>query len=261
MRIEIVTTFPQIIEAVAAQSILGKARERGVIDIAAVDLRDYAGDRHRSTDDEPYGGGPGMVMKCEPVFRAVEALTSRSGPGKPRIILMTPQGERLDQKMADELAAESHLIIICGRYEGIDERIREHLVTDEISIGDYVLAGGELPALVLLETVARLVPGVLGDESSPEMESFSSGLLEYAQYTRPAGFRGYGVPEVLLSGNHAEIEKWRRANALERTLKRRPDLLDAAPLTEEDKALIAKARKGESRKHGTRGSAEVNSEQ
>ena len=174
---------------------------------------------------------------------------------------MTPQGERLDQKMADELAAESHLIIICGRYEGIDERIREHLVTDEISIGDYVLAGGELPALVLLETVARLVPGVLGDESSPEMESFSSGLLEYAQYTRPAGFRGYGVPEVLLSGNHAEIEKWRRANALERTLKRRPDLLDAAPLTEEDKALIAKARKGESRKHGTRGSAEVNSEQ
>jgi tRNA (guanine37-N1)-methyltransferase len=201
-----------------------------------------------------------MVMKCEPVFRAVEALTSRSGPGKPRIILMTPQGRRLDQKMAEELARQSHLIIICGRYEGVDERIREHLVTDEISIGDYVLAGGELPALVLLEAVARLVPGVLGDESSPESESFSSGLLEYAQYTRPADFRGYMAPEVLLSGNHAEIERWRRANALERTLNRRPDLLDAAPLTEEDKTLIAKARKGESRKHEIRERTKANLE-
>ena len=229
MRIDIITTFPRIVEAVAGESVLGKARERGVLTLTAVNLREYAEDKHRSTDDEPYGGGPGMVMKCEPVFRAVEALTSRGGPGKARVILMTPQGRRLDQRLAQELAAESHLVIICGRYEGVDERIREHLATDEISIGDYVLAGGELPALVLLEVVARLVPGVLGDESSPETESFSGGLLEYAQYTRPADYRGYTVPEVLLSGNHAEIEKWRRANALERTLKRRPDLLDGAP--------------------------------
>ena len=245
MRIDILTTFPQIIEAVAAESVLGKAREKGVIEIAAANLRDYADDRHRSTDDEPYGGGPGMVMKCEPVFRAVEALTSRSGPGRARIILMTPQGRRLDQKMAEELAVQGHLIVICGRYEGVDERIREHLVTDEISIGDYVLAGGELPALVLMEAVARLVPGVLGDESSPERESFSNGLLEYAQYTRPADFRGYTVPEVLISGNHAGIEKWRRANALERTLRRRPDLLESAPLTEEETAFVAKTRKGD----------------
>ncbi|MCX8052579.1 MAG: tRNA (guanosine(37)-N1)-methyltransferase TrmD [Armatimonadetes bacterium] len=246
MRIEILTTFPEIIESVAGQSILGKARRRGVIEVAAVNLRDYAEDKHRSTDDEPYGGGPGMVMKCEPVFRAVEALASRSGPGKPRVILMTPQGRKLDQNLAKELSAESHLIIICGRYEGVDERIREHLVTDEISIGDYVLAGGELPALVLLETVARLVPGVLGDESSPETESFSSGLLEYAQYTRPANFRGYKVPEVLLSGDHARIEKWRRANALERTLTRRPDLLEKALLTDEDRAIIAGLRSKQS---------------
>ncbi len=243
MRIDILTTFPQIIVAVAGESVLGKARERGVVEIEAVNLRDYADGKHRSTDDEPYGGGPGMVMTCEPVFRAVEAVASRSGPGRPRIILMTPQGQRLDHKVAKELALQSHLIIICGRYEGVDERVREHLVTDEISIGDYVLAGGELPALVLMETVARLVPGVLGDESSPDSESFSSGLLEYAQYTRPADFRGHRVPEVLLSGNHAEIENWRRANALERTLNRRPDLLDVAPLTEEDKALIATFRK------------------
>jgi len=242
LRIDILTTFPQIIEAVAAESVLKKAREKGVIEIAAVNLRDYAQDKHRSTDDEPYGGGPGMVMKCEPVFRAVEALVARSGASRPRIILMTPQGRLLNQQLARELAGEGHLIIICGRYEGVDERIREHLATDEISIGDYVLAGGEIPALVLMEVVARLVPGVLGDECSAQCESFSNGLLEYAQYTRPANFRGYKVPEVLLSGNHAEIEKWRRANAIERTLARRPDLLDSAALTDEERELVAKAR-------------------
>ena len=242
MRIDIITTFPQIVETVAAESILGRARERGIVELNAVNLRDFAEGRHRSTDDEPYGGGPGMVMTCEPVFRAVEALTSRRGPGKPRIILMTPQGRRFDQKLAEELSGEGHLIVICGRYEGVDERIRERLATDEISIGDYVLTGGELPALVVADAVARLVPGVLGDETSPYTESFAGGLLEYAQYTRPADFRGYGVPEVLLSGNHAEIEKWRRRNALERTLKQRPDLLASALLTEEEKSLIAKAR-------------------
>lgn len=220
-----------MVEAVAGESILGKARQRGIIEIEAVNLRDFTEDRHRTTDDEPFGGGPGMVMKCEPVFRAVEALTARRPGARPRVVLMTPQGRRFDQKMAGELARESHIIIICGRYEGVDERIREHLATDEISIGDYVTAGGEIPALVVLEAVARLVPGVLGDESSPESESFSGGLLEYPQYTRPAEFRGYKVPDVLLSGNHAEIEKWRRERSLQRTLERRPDLLDSAPPT------------------------------
>ncbi len=238
MRIEIITTFPSIIEAVASESILGRARDKGILDIVAVNLRDYTEDRHHTTDDEPYGGGPGMVMKCEPVFRAVEALASRAGARRPRVILMTPQGRRFDQRLAEELAAESHLIIMCGRYEGVDERIREHLVTDEISIGDYVLTGGELPAMVLADAVARLVPGVLGDDTSSETETFSSGLLEYAQYTRPADFGGHSVPEVLLSGNHAEIDKWRRANALERTLNKRPDLLETAPLTDEDRRTL-----------------------
>jgi tRNA (guanine37-N1)-methyltransferase len=238
MRIEIITTFPQMVESVVSESILGRARKKGIVEIDAIDLRDFTEDRHRTTDDEPYGGGPGMVMKCEPVFKAVEALKSRSVVGKSRVILMTPQGRRFDQKIAEELALESHLILICGHYEGVDERIREHLVDDEISIGDYVLTGGEIPALVVTDSVVRLVPGALGDESSPETESFSSGLLEYPQYTRPAEYRGYKAPEALLSGNHAEIAKWRRKTALERTLKKRPDLLEKAPLTEEDKRIL-----------------------
>lgn len=252
MRIEILTTFPSMVQSVLSESVLGRACEKGVLSIDAVNLRDYTEDRHHTTDDEPYGGGPGMVMKCEPVFRAVEALVSRAGTGRPRVILMTPQGRRFDQKMAEELAAEGHLIVICGRYEGVDERIREHLVTDEISIGDYVLTGGELPAMVIADAVARLVPGVLGDETSAYSESFSSGLLEYAQYTRPADFRGHAVPEVLLSGHHAEIEKWRRANALERTLTKRPDLLETAPLTDQDRLTLEKLSRHEStrvRKH------------
>lgn len=237
MLFQILTTFPGIIEAAAGESIIGKARQKGLIDVEAVNLRDFTADRHRTTDDSPFGGGPGMVMKPEPVFDAVESLVSRR-PGKPRILLMTPQGRRFDQSMAETLARESHLIMVCGRYEGLDERVREHLVTDEISIGDYVLTGGELAALVILDAVARLLPGVLGDESSPESESFSSGLLEYPQYTRPAEFRGYKVPEVLLSGNHAEIEKWRRAQALARTLRKRPDLLETAQLTHEDRRIL-----------------------
>jgi len=240
MLFQILTTFPGIVEAVAGESILGRARQKGLIDVEAVNIRDFTSDKHRTTDDSPFGGGPGMVMKCEPVFDAVEALVSRAAGRKPRIVLMTPQGRRFDQSLAEELARESHVIIICGRYEGVDERIREHLVTDEVSIGDYVLTGGELPAMVVVDAVARLLPGVLGDESSPESESFSSGLLEYPQYTRPAEFRGYEAPEVLLSGNHEEIRKWRRAQALDRTLKRRPDLLEAAPLTEEDKSILGR---------------------
>ena len=240
MRFEILTTFPQIIESVAGESILGRAQEKGLLELEAVNLRDFTEDKHRTTDDEPYGGGPGMVMKCEPVFRAVDTLVSRRPGIKPRILLMSPQGRCFDQNMAEELASENYIIMICGRYEGLDERIREHLATDEVSIGDYVLTGGELPALVILDAVTRLLPGVLGDETSPELETFSSGLLEYPQYTRPADFRGYKVPEVLLSGNHAEIEKWRRKSALERTLQKRPDLLERAPLTENDKSYLRK---------------------
>jgi tRNA (guanine37-N1)-methyltransferase len=179
-----------------------------------------------------------MVMKCEPVFKAVETLISRRPSENPRVLLMTPQGRRFDQAMAEELAGESYVIMICGRYEGVDERIRQALVTDEVSIGDYVVTGGELPALVVADAVARLIPGVLGDETSCQTESFTSGLLEYPQYTRPAEFRGLGVPEILLSGNHAGIEKWRRAKALERTLTRRPDLLESADLTEDDRRLL-----------------------
>ncbi|MEN6356607.1 MAG: tRNA (guanosine(37)-N1)-methyltransferase TrmD [Armatimonadota bacterium] len=238
MRIEIITTIPQMIDAVTGESILGRARQRGLIEINAVNLRDFTHDKHRTTDDAPFGGGPGMVMKPEPVFEAVESLKARVPGIKPRILLMTPQGRRFDQKMAAELARESHVIIICGRYEGVDERIREHLATDEVSIGDYVLTGGELAALVIADAVSRLIPGVLGDETSPETDSFSSGLLEYPQYTRPVDFRGMSVPEVLVSGNHAKIAQWRREKSLERTLKRRPDLLVSAPLTEEDKDLI-----------------------
>lgn len=238
MRIEILTTIPEMIDAVTGESILGRAKSRGLIEINAVNLRDFAHDRHRTTDDAPFGGGPGMVMKPEPVFEAVESLVSRSAGTKPRVLLMTPQGRRFDQKFAEELARESHVIIICGRYEGVDERIRERLATDEVSIGDYVLTGGELAALVIADAVSRLIPGVLGDETSCETDSFSSSLLEYPQYTRPADYRGMEVPEVLLSGNHAEIAKWRREMALKRTFERRPDLLGTAPLTEEDKRII-----------------------
>jgi len=240
MRIEILTTIPQVIEAYVSESILGRAREKGIIEVEAVNLRDYARDRHRTTDDTPFGGGPGMVMKCEPVFEAVEALKSRRMGMRPRVLLMTPQGRRFDQKMAEELAAENYLVVICGRYEGVDERIRRQLVTDEISIGDYVLTGGELAAMVITDAIARLLPGALGDETSPESESFSSGLLEYPQYTRPADFRGHEAPEVLLSGNHAEIETWRREQALMRTYQRRPDLLDTAPLSEQDRRFLAR---------------------
>lgn len=240
MRIQILTTFPEIVEAVTGESIIGKARERGLVEIEGVNLRDFTEDRHRTTDDAPYGGGPGMVMKVEPVCKAVEALKLRRQGQSPRVLLMTPQGRRFDQKMAEELARESWIVIVCGRYEGVDERIRERLVTDEVSIGDYVLTGGELPAMVVADAVTRLLPGVLGDETSPDMESFSSGLLEYPQYTRPADFRGWVVPKVLLSGNHAEIEKWRRRAALERTFRRRPDLLEGADLTQEDRRFLDK---------------------
>ncbi len=239
MRVDILTVFPEFVEAGASYSIVKRARDKGVLQFAAHNLRDWTHDRHRSTDDAPFGPGAGMVMKPEPIFEAVESLREEFGvPGKTKVLLMTPQGKPFSQKMARELAQEEHLIILCGHYEGVDERVREHLIEMEISIGDYVLTGGELPALVVLDAVTRLQPGVLGDDESSVEESFTEDLLEYPHYTRPAEFRGWKVPDVLLSGHHAEIAKWRRIKALERTLDRRPDLLERAELNKHDRETL-----------------------
>lgn len=224
MRIDVLTLFPGIFAGPLDESILKRAREAGILDINLHNIRDWAPDRHHVVDDTPYGGGAGMVMKPEPIFAAVEAVRALAEPAG-RVVLLTPQGRVFNQALASELAAEARLLLLCGRYEGVDERVREHLVDDEISIGDYVLGGGELPALVVIETVARHVPGVLGSEESLAHESHSGGLLEYPQYTRPAEFRGWKVPDVLLSGHHGEVEKWREQQRLERTRQRRPDLL------------------------------------
>ncbi|HET7236153.1 MAG TPA: tRNA (guanosine(37)-N1)-methyltransferase TrmD [Actinomycetota bacterium] len=222
MRIDVLTIFPGIFESPLRESLLGKAIDAGLIDVRVHDIRESAADRHRQVDDESYGGGPGMVMKPEPVFAAVEAL----GEGTRRVVLLSPAGRRLDQALVRELAEEPWLVLICGRYEGVDERVVEGLPAEEVSIGDYVLSGGEVPALVLLEAVTRLVPGVIGREESHERDSFGQeGLLDHPHYTRPAEFRGMAVPEILLSGNHAEIERWRRAAALDKTRRNRPDLL------------------------------------
>jgi tRNA (guanine37-N1)-methyltransferase len=226
-----------MVEQCASHSIIGRARESGALQLHVVDLRDYTHDRHRTADDAPYGGGAGMVMKVEPLDEAIAGLR-RNAQGTVRVILMSPQGRRLDQRVVEELARESHLALICGHYEGVDERVREHLVDDEISIGDYVLTGGELPALVLVDAVARLIPGVLGKAESAEEESFRDGLLEYPQYTRPEEYRGWRVPEVLLSGHHAMIARWRRRESLRRTLERRPDLLACARLTADDLEVL-----------------------
>ena len=219
------TIFPGIFESPLRESLLGKAIEAGIVDVRVHDIRDFTTDRHRQVDDESYGGGPGMVMKPEPVFAAVESL----GEGPKRVILLSPAGRRLDQVLVRELAKEPWLVLISGRYEGVDERVVEGLPAEEISIGDYVLSGGEIPALVVLEAVTRLVPGVVGKEESLERESFEGGVqegvLDHPHYTRPGEFRGMGVPEVLLSGNHAEVERWRREAALEKTRRNRPDLL------------------------------------
>ncbi len=223
MRVDILTLFPGIFEGPLRESLLGKAIEADLVDVRVYDIRDQATDRHRTTDDESYGGGPGMVMKPEPVFAAYESL----GEGSRRAIVLSPAGRRLDQALVRELASEPWLVLICGRYEGIDERVVEGLPAEEVSVGDYVLSGGEVPALVLLEAVTRLVPGVIGREESHERDSFGEqGLLDHPHYTRPAEFRGMRVPEVLLSGNHAEIERWRREAALEKTRRNRPDLLE-----------------------------------
>ena len=239
MRFDVFTLLPDVMTAYLQSSILGKAQETGLIEIVLHNIRDFAIDRHRTTDDEPYGGGGGMVLKPEPVFAAVEKLLGESTEGTP-IILLTPQGRVFNQEIARELAEHDRLTLICGRYEGVDERVRSHLATDEISIGDYVLTGGELPALVVIDGVARLRPGVLGDDDAAAKDSHARGLLEHPHYTRPASFRGWKVPDVLLSGDHARVAQWRREQSLIRTLIRRPDLLDKAELDEADRILLDK---------------------
>jgi tRNA (guanine37-N1)-methyltransferase len=221
MKIDVLTLFPAMFAGPLDESIVKRAREEGLLDLKIHNLRDWTHDRHKTVDDRPFGGGPGMLLKVEPLFEAIKSLQR----DKTRVILFSPSGRKFDQSIARELALAEDLLLVCGSYEGFDERVREGLADDELSIGDYVLTNGALPAMVVIDTVARLLPGVLGDDESSHDESFSAGLLEYPQYTRPAEFRGMKVPKVLLSGNHADIEKWRREQAKLRTQKQRPDLL------------------------------------
>ncbi len=237
MRIDVVTLFPEMVRDAVGHSILKRAMAAGRVDIRVTNLRDYATDRHHTTDDTPCGGGGGMIMKPEPVAAALDALRMEGELG--RVILTDPQGTVFTQQTAVELAREERLVFLCGHYEGVDERVRQHLVTDELSIGDYVLTGGELPALVMVDAVTRLLPGVLGDEAAPDKDTFSEGLLEYPQYTRPRSFCGWDVPEILFSGHHRQIERWRRWHQLVRTRERRPDLWKRFTPTAEDEKLLA----------------------
>ncbi len=236
MRFDIFTLFPEIFAGAFDESILKRARQANLVEIALHDIRDYTSDKHHVTDDTPYAGGGGMVLKPEPIFAAVEAALG-DARGIP-IILLSPQGRVFNQTIAHELAKEPRLALICGHYEGVDERVRKHLATDEISIGDYVLTGGEIPAMVIVDAVTRLIPGVLGDPNAPINDSYAMGLLEGPHYTRPADYRGWKVPDTLLSGNHAEVAKWRRREALRRTFERRPDLLSQVELSEEEKEFL-----------------------
>jgi tRNA (guanine37-N1)-methyltransferase len=243
VQFDILTLFPSMFEGVFTESILGRAVRDGLISVRIHNIRDYASDKHHLTDDIPYGGGGGMVMKPEPIFAAVEAV--RASNLKIRIILLTPQGQLLTHALARELSRQGQLILICGRYEGVDERVRLHLATDEISIGDYVLSGGELAAAVVVDAVTRLVPGALGDPGATFRDSHAEGLLEYPHYTRPAVFRGYAVPAVLVSGDHARLARWRREQSLLRTKARRPDLLEKALLSDEDRKFLEQVSKDE----------------
>jgi tRNA (guanine37-N1)-methyltransferase len=243
MQIDILTLFPEMFTGVLGQSILQKATEKSAVNYNVVNFRDFADNKHSTVDDYPYGGGAGMVLKPQPIFDAVSALKENAKSKSPRVILLCPQGERYSQRKAEELACEEHLIFICGHYEGYDERIRENMVTDEISIGDYVLTGGELGAMVVVDSVVRLLPEVLGNQESHMKDSFSTGLLEHPHYTRPADFRGLMVPEVLLSGNHKLIEEWRNKEALRRTLLRRPDLLEKIALTPQQEKWLNEVKK------------------
>ena len=238
MEIDILTLFPEMFSPLEA-SIVGRARAKGLVQIRIWNIRDFTADRHRTADDAPYGGGGGMVMKPEPVFECFDAAEAASPTPVDDVVLLAPQGRRFDQRIAKEMASLRRIALICGHYEGVDERIRAHLATSELSIGDYVLTGGELPAMVVVDAVVRLLPGVLGNEKGAEEDSFASGLLEHPHYTRPPVYRGYAVPEVLLSGDHERIRRWRRTQALKLTRERRPDLLAAAELTPEDRKILA----------------------
>jgi len=239
---DVITIFPELVEAALAAGVVGRARERGVVDIRVRNLRDYTDDRHRTVDDMPYGGGPGMVMKPEPIVRAIEAIAVERGAPS-AVVLVTPQGRMLTHAIAEEMSRMDRLILLCGRYEGVDERVTEMVVTHEVSIGDYVLTGGELPALVVLDAVTRLVPGVVGDAGSVEADSFARGLLDHPHYTRPAVFRGQAVPDVLVSGHHGAIEQWRLSERVRRTLDRRPDLLETAALSDDERRELNELRR------------------
>ncbi len=243
MKIDVLSLFPSMFEGVFGESILKKAQGKQAVELNVVNFREYSANKHQNVDDYPYGGGAGMVLTPQPVFDAVDALTKGS---KPRVVLLCPQGERYTQKKAEELAQEEHLIFVCGHYEGYDERIREHVVTDEISIGDYVLTGGELGAMVVIDSVVRLLPGVLGNQDSAVKDSHSTGLLEHPHYTRPADFRGFKVPDVLMSGDHQKIAAWREKESLKRTLIRRPDMLEQLELSSQQKKIIAELKNEES---------------
>jgi tRNA (guanine37-N1)-methyltransferase len=244
VRIDIVTLFPEMFAGVFDASIISRAREAGVLEIALHNPRDYTHDRHHVVDDYAYGGGPGMVMKPEPIFECVDAVRAMAEPPG-RVVLLTPQGRLLNHDVVAELAGEQRLVLICGHYEGVDDRVREGLVDDEISVGDYVLSGGEPAAIVVVDAVARHQPGVLGSDASLEEESHAQGLLEYPQYTRPPEYRGMAVPDILLSGHHGEIAKWRRHQSIIRTARRRPDLLASAQLTEEERRIADQATRGD----------------
>lgn len=241
MNFHVMTLFPDMIDAASGESIIGRARENGLIHIDPVNIRDYAFNKHSRVDDYPYGGGAGMLMQAEPVYRCYEAIADQMGVEKPPVIYLSPQGQTLTQAKVEELAAQEDLILLCGHYEGIDQRVLDEIVTEEISVGDYVLTGGELPALILIDAVARMIPGVLHNDGSTEAESFSEGLLEYPQYTRPEEWHGRSVPEILLSGHHANVEAWRYRQQLITTAKKRPDLLEGMELSEEDREAIDEA--------------------
>jgi len=248
VRIDLVTIFPRLCDGPLGEGIVRRAIDRGIVDVRVHDLRDYTTDRHRSVDDVPYGGGPGMVFKPEPLFRAVDAI--RSEGEVDAVILTSPQGRTFTQREAERLAALRHIVVLCGRYEGIDDRVRSALATEEVSIGDYVLSGGELPALVMVDAVVRLLPGAVGDEESVDVDSFSRGLLDFPHFTRPAEYRGWRVPDELLSGNHAEIRRWRMREALSRTLALRPDLLPTADLDSEEREILRVLMEERGAEHG-----------
>jgi tRNA (guanine37-N1)-methyltransferase len=225
MKFDVVTIFPRMIEAGLAEGVVGRGVEKGLVDVRVHDLRAFTTDRHRTVDDVPYGGGPGMVMKVEPFVRALAAIRSERGTPD-AVVLLSPQGRRFDQAEAERLSGLGHVVLLCGRYEGIDERVREVVATEELSIGDFVVSGGEMPALLVIDAVSRMVPGVVGDPESVEQDSFAQGILDHPHYTRPADFEGHRVPDVLLSGHHAEVRRWRMQQALQRTVERRPDLIE-----------------------------------